>query len=372
MKEYQICTKCVMDTTDSLITFNSDGVCNHCIEYEKLVNSWQLPAYLKENKIQQVFSEIKKVQRKKKYDCIIGLSGGVDSSYIAYLASKHNLRPLCVHLDNGWNSELATHNIHNIVEKLNFDLYTHVIDWKEFSELQKAFFNADVIDIELLSDHAIFGVIIDLARKHGIKYILSGSNISTEAILPKSWVHRKQDLTNILDIYEKCGSSTKLKTFPKVSTLKHVFLMYALGYTVIKPLNFIQFNKDEAKNLLMKELDWRDYGGKHYESIFTKFYQAYILPEKFNVDKRRAHLSTLINSGQISREDALNELKKPLYEQKELVEDKDFVLKKLNFSEAWFDSYIKRPPKSHLSFKSDQRIYNILAKVKNRFFKTTI
>lgn len=359
IESYQICSKCVMDTTDIEITFDEKGVCSHCYGYEEIKKNWPLKEYIKEGKLESLFFKIKNEKKRKKYDCIIGLSGGVDSSYVAFLAHKYALNPLCVHLDNGWNAELATHNINNIVKKFNFDLYTHVINWREFRSLQRAFFKADVVDLELLSDHAIFGVIIQIAKRHSIKYILSGANIVTEAIMPKTWVHRKQDLKNIIDINKKFGER-ELKTFPMVSTLKHVFFMYGLGYKVIKPLNYINFNKENIKKLLKKEIGWRDYGGKHYESLFTKFYQAYILPQKFNIDKRKAHLSTLINSSQITREDALEKLKQELYSSKELIDDKDFVLKKLNFTEAWFKEYLKRPRIEHSHYKSDQFIYNIL------------
>ena len=361
MPSYQMCTRCVMDTTDPLITFDQNGVCSHCHFYERLNQKWNLKELIAQKKLDSVFKLIKEKQKSKKYDCIIGLSGGVDSSYVAYLAHQHGLRPLCIHLDNGWNSELATYNIHAIVEKFGFDLYTHVIDWEEFRELQRAFFKASVIDIEVLSDHAIFGVIVELARNHGIKYMLSGTNFSSEAILPKAWVHRKQDLKNIKDIFKKHGQG-KLKTFPQVSTLKHVFLMYGMGYKVIKPLNMIDYNKEKAKTFLMKEIGWRDYGGKHHESIFTKFYQNYILPTKFHVDKRRAHLSTLINSGQITREEALKKLEAPLYDPKELQEDQAYVLKKLNFTPEEFAAYLKAKPVPHLNYESDQFVYELMVK----------
>ncbi|MES2528815.1 MAG: N-acetyl sugar amidotransferase [Bdellovibrionota bacterium] len=370
MAHQQICTRCVMDTTDPKITFDDQGVCNHCHDYDNILKNWPLKQYIQNDELGKLFATIKEKQKGEKYDCIIGLSGGVDSSYIAWMASQYNLRPLCVHLDNGWNSELATFNIHSIVEKLGFDLVTHVIDWEEFRELQRAFFKAGVIDIELLSDHAIFGVIIELARKHNIKYILSGANIATEAVMPKAWVHRKQDLANIKDIFKKFGEG-KLKTFPQVSTMKHGILMYGLGYKVVKPLNLIDYHKDEAKKLLQEKLDWRDYGGKHYESIFTKFYQAHILPVKFNVDKRKAHLSTLINSGQISRDAALQELKKPLYDPKELKEDTEFVLKKLHLSSDWFEKYLHEKPISHYEYKTDQWLFDILSKLRDRFRPAT-
>ena len=353
-----------MDTTDPKITFDQEGVCNHCHSFDDMKTGWKLEHHIQNNSLEKLFLTIGETQKHKRYDCIIGLSGGVDSSYIAYLAKKHGLRPLCVHLDNGWNSELATDNIHRIVEKCGFDLHTHVIDWQEFKELQRAFFKANVIDLEILSDHAIFGVIIQLARKYKIKYILSGANLSTEYVMPKAWVHRKQDLTNILDIFSKFGSG-KIKTFPQVSTLKHVLYMYLLGHRVYKPLNLIDFKKQEAKEVLKNELGWRDYGGKHYESIFTKFYQAYILPKKFNVDKRKAHLSTLINTHQMTRDEALLELEKPLYDPIQLNQDTDFVLKKLGFTKDWFDNYLKTPAVSHYAFKTDQGIYDLMASVKS-------
>lgn len=368
MNNYQICIKCVMDTTDKNITFNEKGVCSHCRSYESLIETtWDVERHVMNNDLEKLFEHIKKSKGNSKYDCIIGLSGGVDSSYIAFLAKKYKLTPLCVHLDNGWNSELATNNIHNIIDICNFDLHTHVINWSEFRELQKAFFKANVIDLELLSDHAISGVIMKLAKKYNIKHILSGANYSTEYIMPKSWVHRKLDLTNIKSINMAFGTQ-KLKTFPMVSTLKHVINMYLLGYKVHKPLNLFNYNKSEAKTTLIKEFEWKDYGGKHYESIFTKFYQAHILPKKFNVDKRRAHLSSLIVSGQMTREEAIKELSLPLYDEAELLQDEEFVLKKLNFTKNWFDTYLKESEIPHLSYKSDQKIYNLLENVQ-QFFK---
>ncbi len=369
-RAFKICQRCVMDTTDLNIEFDSAGICNHCKSYTQLKVHWPLEFDLKEKTLEKHFSEIKKDGKGKEWDCLIGLSGGVDSSYIAYLAHQHGLRPLCVHLDNGWNSELATANIHGIVSKLGFELHTHVIDWEEFKDLQKAFFKAHVVDIEMLSDHAIFGVILKLARKYNLKHILSGANHSTEAIMPKAWVHRKSDERNIKSIHSQFGSK-KIKTFPFVSTLEHVFYMYGIGYRVHKPLNWIDYNKARAKEVLMRELGWRDYGGKHYESIFTKFYQAHILPVKFNIDKRKAHLSTLINSEQISREEALTELQKPLYNTQELESDTEYVCKKLSFSAQEFKDYLKGPPVAHSSYGSDQPIYDILYWIRENIARHT-
>jgi N-acetyl sugar amidotransferase len=358
-----ICTRCVMDTTDRMITFDEKGVCSHCKSFDEMLPRWNLPEHLKQNSLEKLFAKIKEQGAGKEYDCLIGLSGGVDSSYIAHMVYQAGLRPLCIHLDNGWNSELAVRNIHSIVKKCNFDLHTHVLDWEEFRDLQGSFFKANVIDLELLSDHAIFGVIIQMAQKYQIKNILSGANISTEFIMPKSWVHRKQDLTNILAIHRQFGS-VPLKTFPQVSTLKHVLMMEGLGFKVHKPLNLIDYKKTDAKQLLISEFGWRDYGGKHYESQFTKYYQAHILPTKFNVDKRKAHLSTLILSQQISRADALTELQKPLYAESDLKNDTEYVCKKLGFTDVWMAEYLRTPEVPHLAYRSDQWIYDVLLKVK--------
>lgn len=362
----KVCKYCIMDETDPSIKFDTQGICNNCTDYNEMKLKWNLPKLIENKEIDKLFYEIKKKGQNQQYDCIIGLSGGVDSSYIAFLAKKYALRPLCVHLDNGWNSELATANIHNIVDKLGFDLYTHVIDWEEFKDLQRSFFKSHVVDIELLSDHAIFGVIMQLAKKNKIKSILSGANISTEYIMPKSWVHRKQDLSNIRDIQKKFGT-LKLKSFPMVSTLNHVFSMYVMKYKNYKPLNYISYNKEEVKSLLQRELGWRDYGGKHHESIFTKFYQAHILPNKFNIDKRKAHLSNLICSGQMTREQGLKELAKPLYNPSELIQDYEFVCKKLDFKKEEMESYLNTPPRSHYDYRSDQPIYNILSWIQKKF-----
>ncbi len=361
----QICRRCVMDTSDPNISFDETGVCSHCHDFDNIKKQWNLEYHLQNKTLEKTFAEIKQKGVGQDFDCVMGLSGGVDSSYIALLAHQYGLRPLCVHLDNGWNSELATANIHHVVSELKFELYTHVIDWEEFKDLQRSYFKANVVDIEALSDHAIFGVILQLARQYKIKYILSGANIATEAVMPKAWVHRKSDLRNIKDIQKKFGTK-KIKSFPQVSTLKHVFFMFGMGYKVLKPLNWISYNKQETKDLLKKELGWRDYGGKHFESLFTKFYQAHILPTKFGIDKRKAHFSTLINSGQMSREEALAALEKPLYSAQELETDTEYVCKKLGFTRQEFAEYLTTAPKSHYDFASDQKVFDVLNWVRQR------
>lgn len=357
MIHYQQCIKTVMDNiADPNITFDEQGVCNYYYEYfekeKKHVKKGVEGIDFYNKKIVQ----IKKDGQHKKYDCIVGLSGGVDSSYLAYLAKKEGLRPLIVHFDNGWNSELAVKNIENIVSILGFDLFTYVINWEEFRDLQIAYLKASVIDIEAITDHAIVATLYKLAAKHNINYFISGYNIVTEAILPNAWVFSKQDSENIKDIHQKFGT-IPLKTFPFLTMSKKRYYSIASKVESVTLLNYIDYNKDKVKELLKKELNWKDYGGKHYESVWTRFYQGYILPEKFKVDKRKAHLSTLICSGQLTRNQALEELQHPIYDADQLNIDIDFVLKKLGLSAIEFEQIMKIPPRPHTDFKIESNSY---------------
>lgn len=356
-KEFQQCTKTVMDNiADPNITFDENGICNYYYEYfekeKKHVKKGEEGIAFYNQKI----AAIKEAGKNKQYDCILGLSGGVDSSYLAYIAKKEGLRPLVVHFDNGWNSELAVKNIENIVSVLGFDLYTYVINWEEFKDLQLAYLKASVIDIEVLTDHAIAATLYQLAANHKINYFLSGYNIVTEAILPKAWVFSKQDSVNIKAIHKQYGS-VPLKTFPFLTPTKKRYYSLGLKIESVPLLNYIEYNKDNVKEVLVNELQWKDYGGKHYESVWTRFYQGYILPEKFKVDKRKAHLSTLICSGQISKEQALQELKEPIYVPEQLAIDKEFVLKKLNLTESSFDELMQLSPKPHTDFETEVYSY---------------
>ena len=346
------CSKCILDTTDDPnIKFNEKGICNYCNYYETH-NKANTNQKDRSKEFEALISSIKKQGSNKEYDCIIGVSGGVDSTYVAYLVKKHGLRPLAVHLDYGWNSELAVSNITSTLNKLGIDLYTHVIDWEEIKDLQLSFLKASVVDIELLNDFAIYAILHNLAFKKGIKYVLHGMNVETEGeILPAGWAHEKFDQLNILSIHKQFGSK-KLKTYPRLSFFKRYYLnvIYKLKWVGI--LNYISYNKEEVKKLITEKLDWKDYGGKHFESIFTRFYQAYILPRKFHIDKRKFHYSVLICSGQMTREEALVEMEKPVYDPQMLKEDYAFVLKKLGLTEKEFEDIMKSPAKEHLEYDS--------------------
>ena len=366
---YRECSRCILDNIDyPEITFNNAFVCNMCESYDEMSAKHILNDTKKKVELKSIVDEIKEEGKNLEYDCIIGLSGGVDSSFVAYEAKHLGLRPLIVHLDNGWNSELAVKNIENIVKKLGFDLYTHVINWNEFKDLQLSFFKASVIDIELLTDHAISAVLMKLASKHGINYILSGENIVTEGRLPPNWVHFKNDLINIKAIHNKYGK-VPIKTFPTLGIGKFLYYQKIKGIRTIPLLDYIDYNKQKAKETITKELEWRDYGGKHYESVFTRFYQSYILPVKFHADKRKSHYSTLICSGQLTRNEALELMKLPIYDKDKLAEDKQYVIKKLGLTEIEFNEMMKQPIRKHTEFHSTVNYYSKLSTLRKVFRK---
>ena len=365
---YRACTRCVMDTSASGIEFDNNGVCNYCKTHEEKVAAIPYSQSGAEEKLSELVAGLKRKQQGE-YDSIVGLSGGVDSSYVAYQAVKLGLRPLAVHFDNGWNSELAVKNIEHIVKRLNLDLLTFVIDWEEFRDIQRSFFKANVIDIEMVTDHAIFAAMYQIANKHGIRTILSGTNAATEAIMPTDWQHFKFDLLNLKAIHKRFGT-IPIKRYPTLSVWGMAWNHYVYGATSVSLLNHLSYRKTDAIETLKAKLGWQYYGGKHYESIFTKFYQAYILPAKFGVDKRRTHLSDLIMNAEITRDEAFRELEKPLYSESDLVQDREYVCKKLGFSADEFDRYIKAPPLSHFDYSSYARIAQQLVAIhKKRRYK---
>jgi N-acetyl sugar amidotransferase len=302
---YQACKNCVMDTSDTSITFDESGICNHCHRYD-----YQMALIPKgevaESDLQALVKKIKEAGKGKPYDCIIGLSGGVDSTYVAYLVKNIlGLRPLGVHLDNGWNSELSVQNIENIVKKLDIDLYTHVIDWDEFKDIQLSFLKASTPDCEVPTDHAIFSILRKVRHKYKLDYVLNGINSKTESHHPLGWSQGHSDFGYIKSVQRMFGVK-KIKTFPHGNYF--TILEDRFSRKWVNLLNYIDYNKNEAKKIITEELDWQDYGGKHFESIYTRFYQGYILPQKFGFDKRKMHLSSLICAGELTREDALKEL----------------------------------------------------------------
>ena len=350
IRDYQICSRCIMDTTDRYIEFDRNGVCNHCLEFDEKVRPRILTREQKEPKLLGLVTEIKMAGKGRKYDCIAGLSGGVDSSYVIYLAKKYGLRTLVVHFDNGWDSELAIKNIEEILKKTGFDYYNYIVDWKEFRDLQLAYFKASVVDIEVPTDMGIFSFLKKSASKYRIKYILFGGNIETENVMGKDWnFPTKSDRSNLLAIHKQFGN-VKLKTFPMSNPLGSKYYNGLKGIKQVNILTYAECNYDIIKKILLKEFGWRDYGVKHGESTFTKFYQSYVLPEKFGFDKRRAQLSNMICSGQMSRDEAIRRINKPVYMEGELKTEYEYVLKKWKLTRDEFQEIMARPVKSHYDY----------------------
>ncbi len=357
IKNYQQCSRCMLDTNDDpAITFNQEGICNHCLNYDKMEKELVYKGEAGEKKLAETVEIIKKAGKGKAYDCILGVSGGVDSTYLAYKAKELGLRTLCVHFDNGWNSELAVKNIENIISKLGFDLETYVVNWPEFKDIQLAYFKANVVDIEAITDHAITGTIYRLATKYGIKYILTGNNVATEVVLPKYWIFHKADAANIKDIHDKFGT-IKLKNYPFFGSKEKHLYQTVKGIKSVDLLNYMPYIKDQVKKEISEKLEWRDYGGKHYESVFTRFYQGYILPQKFGIDKRKAHYSNLICSGQMTKTEVISKMEEDIYPAELIETDKEFVLKKLGMSEEFFNDYLKQPRREHTEYKTEQSVY---------------
>ncbi|NMY95221.1 N-acetyl sugar amidotransferase [Pseudomonas proteolytica] len=352
-----------MDTSASNISFDQDGICNFCTTFEQQLSDVVFATEESRAVRRAAFiEEVKRAGKGKRYDCVMGLSGGVDSSYALDLAVKEGLRPLAVHMDNNWNSELASSNIKNLVAGLNIDLYTHVIEWPEYKKLMQAFFNADVIDVELLYDNAMLAVNYGQAKKYGIKYILSGSNSATEGMpMPEGWNWRKWDKTNIKALGRLGG--VKLKTFPVVGTVDYIVNRVIRRIQWVPYLDYYDYQKDVALDLLEREYGYKRYPYKHYESIFTRFYQGYLLPEKFGVDKRKLHLATLVMSGQMTREDALSRLQESPYPVQDGLEtDRKYFLKKMGWSESDLLDYLARPEKKHDDYPSDRAFWDWMRK----------
>jgi len=348
----KICTRCVMDSTAKEIVFDSNGICNFCHGYEDKSRAEVFSDKQGTELLDSLMNKIKESRSKEDYDVLIGLSGGVDSSYVAYiLKKKYNLRILAVHVDNGWNTELSVANVERLVDRLDIDLITNVLNWKEFSDIQRAFLRSSISNIEIPTDHAIWATLLRTASKYKIPYIVAGNNVVTEAIMPESWLYGSKDALLIKDIHKKYGS-LPLRTYPKLSLIDFVRFLLVKRIKWIPLLNYIDFNKASAKELLIKELGWRDYGGKHYENIYTRFFHADYLVTKFGYDLRKSYFSAMINSGQISRSEALLELKKPPIDKALMDSDRKYVMKKLQIGEEEFSSIISEEGRDYSEFKN--------------------
>ena len=360
MREYQRCSRCVMDTTDSKITFDAQGVCDHCRNFDKKIKPYWKPQENRYDELEKIAAKIRKEGKGKDYDCILGLSGGADSSYLAYIAKEiMHLRPLIFVVDTGWNLNVAVENIEKIVKGLNLDMYTHVVNWKEMSDLQLSFFKASISSCDNPQDHAIFAAMYNYATKHHIKYILTGSNNSTEFIRPPvEWIYMN-DVVLLKDINRRFGKR-QLKDYPLCGILKYKILYkYFYGMTRIYPLDYVVYDKDAAQEFLHEKYGWTKYENKHYENVFTRFFEGYYLPHKFGFDTRKNVLSNQILAGTMTRECALEILEKPPYDPEQMELDKEYVAKKLGITAKEFDEIMALPNKTPADYKNEMWIIKL-------------
>lgn len=362
-KTNKVCINCVMDVSDEAISFDTSGVCNHCRTFDEVTSKNWLPNAEGSKQLDAIYNKIKKENKNNDYDCILGLSGGVDSSYLALKLFESGLRPLVVHVDGGWNSELAVKNIESIINYCGWSLHTIVIDWLEMRELQLAYLKSGIANQDVPQDHAYFASLYNFATKHGISYVIGGGNIATESILPENWNWDAMDADNLHAINHKFGSG-KLTRYKTISFFKlYFYFPFIKRMKTIRPLNFMPYNKRDALKELIEKTGYKEYERKHGESLFTKFFQNYWLPTKFGYDKRKAHLSSLIVSGQITKHEALIELKKPLYDERELKDDKRYIAKKLGISSEEFESVLNMPSHDYTDFQNNEVKYKRVKKI---------
>lgn len=358
---HQICANCIMDTSDSKIRFDGRGWCDYCNNYyANILPNWHTDERGMAE-LQPVIDRIKADGKGRDHDCLIGMSGGVDSSYVTYLAKeKFGLRPLIFHVDAGWNSQEAVNNIERMIDALDLDLHTEVVNWAEMRDLQLAFFKAQVPHVDTPQDHAFFAGLYNFAAKHGFKYILTGANYSTECVRePLEWHYHASDLVQLRDIHDRFGT-VPLSTFPQADIFKFkLYYRFVKGVRIVKPLNHVPYIKEQAMEELAQRFGWQKYAHKHYESRFTRFYEGYWLPTKFGFDKRRAHFSSLILTGQLTREEAVQKIAQPAYDSSQAEKDMEFVAKKLDIPTSYLHELMAGPNKSYKDYKSQMPLINL-------------
>lgn len=356
-----------MDTSDPDIIFDEKGICNHCTGF---IQRLQSRGYVKgeSEKVWEQYVEVVKQHGKgKPYDCIVGISGGVDSCYVAYLCKQSGLRALLIHMDNGWDTEIAVNNIKSVAKALEFDYISYVLDWPEFREIQLAFLKSSSVDLEMPTDVAILASIYEVAAKNNIKYIISGGNLSSEGILPLQWgYHSRKDMKMYNYIVRKY-SNIKIRKVPVIGLVKESYYRFIYKMKTLYILNYIDFDKDAAKKHLIEFLNWKDYGGKHHESKITAFWQGYVMYSKYNMDYRRSTYSSQICLDQITREEALEKLKDKPFDEEKVKEDKKYIAKKFGISVEELDTYLALPPKTYVDFPNSRKFIEFCYGIYNKY-----
>ena len=366
---YRLCSRCVMDTSDPFITFSAQGHCNHCTDYFDRIARLTYQGERSDRDLEAIAEMIRRAGKGRDYDCVVGISGGVDSCYSAYVIKQLGLRPLAVHLDNGWNSDTAVKNIKRVAEGLGIDYQSYVLDWDEFRDIQLAFLRASVPEVETPTDVAIPAALHRIAADNGVKYVISGGNYATEGILPAAWHYNAKDMKFFRAIHARFGK-LRLKTFPTFDYWDEMYYKFIKGIRIIYVLNYVPYSKVAAMKLLQDKLGWLDHGGKHFESRITGFLHSYILPVKFGIDYRRATLSTQICAGEATRDEALKALEVPPFKQEQVPREMEYLAKKFEISAAELDEILARPPKSHRDYPNNQRKLEFIYSVYRRYFQS--
>lgn len=367
-RPYRQCTRCVMDTSDPLITFSQEGHCNHCTDYFGRIANLTYRGEESDRRLAEVVEVIRRAGRGRNYDCVIGISGGIDSCYAAWVVKNQGLRPLAVHMDNGWNSDIAVKNIKKVAQTLGIDYESYVLDWDEFRDLQLAFLRASVPEIETPTDMAIPAALHRIAADNGIRYVISGGNYATEGILPAAWHYNAKDLKFLKAVHRRFGTG-KLRTFPTFGYRDEAYFKLVKGIRIVYLLNHVPYAKDDAMRFLQEELGWQYYGGKHFESRITGFVHSYVLPVKFGIDYRRATLSTQICAGATTRDQALQVLAAPPFTPEQAAREKEYVAKKFEISVAELDDILSQPPRTHRDYPNDQQRLEFFYRMYRKYFQ---
>ncbi len=366
-----ICTRCVMDTTEPSLTFDEHGVCNYCHRYDEQKALRGYRPGESERELDALVQEMKTAGQGKEFDCIIGISGGIDSAYLAYTAHRLGLRMLAVHVDTGWNSEIAVRNIERLCNQLNLQLHTIVVDWPTMKELQRAYLFSGLANLDVPQDHLLVAAVYRFARQYGVRYVLNGTNIATEgASSPYSQQLSCMDFWHIRSVYRRWGRGKSLRKYDHLSLVQARWKFAAIEQ--VNLLNYIPYSKKAAIATLSQEFGWEYYGGKHFESRFTKWFQSVYLPRKFGYDKRRYHLSCLVNNGEMTRDEALAELADPPYPEEQMREDEAYILKKLDITPEQWAKVMSQPPVPNEAYFSQEKVIRLAEKLLGKRLTTAV